>query len=256
MVTVADPKIQIEGLTVRYGANPPALNEITLAIPSRRLTVLFGPGGGGKSSLLRTLNRLNDLAEDCVTTGRVLLDGENILDPATDVVRLRRRTAMVFALPVPLPTTVRKNLWYGLELAGETSRRKMDEAAERALRAAALWDEVKDRLDDSAFALSGGQQQRLCLARGLVLDPEVIMLDEPTSGLDPISTAKVEASLFELKSRYTIIMVPSSVQQASRIGDFAAFFLQGDLIECGHGPDFFLNPKEKRTEDYITGRFG
>lgn len=252
----AQAKIRIEHLTVRYGSNPPALSDVNLEIPINRLTVLFGPAGGGKSTLLRTLNRLNDLAPDCRTAGRVFLDGDNILDPGLDVVRLRRRTAMVFALPVPLPLTVRKNLWYGLELAGVTSRRQMDEAAERALAAAALWDEVKDRLDEPAFSLSGGQQQRLCLARGLVLDPEVIMLDEPTSGLDPISTAKVEASLFELKDRYTIIMVPSSVQQATRIGDFAAFFLQGEMVESGAGPGFFITPQDQRTEDYITGRFG
>jgi phosphate transport system ATP-binding protein len=163
---------------------------------------------------------------------------------------------MVFALPVPLPMTIRRNLWYGLELAGERNRRRLDDAAERALVAAALWDEVKDRLDESAFALSGGQQQRLCIARSLVLEPEVIMLDEPSSGLDPISTAKVEASLQELKSRYTIIIVPSSVQQASRLADWAGFFLQGELVEWGEGRQIFLSPRDQRTEDYITGRFG
>jgi len=163
---------------------------------------------------------------------------------------------MVFALPTPLPTSIRGNLRYPLQLAGVRDRRTLDLAAEEALRAAALWDEVKDRLDDSAFALSGGQQQRLCIARGLVLGPEVVMLDEPTSGLDPISTAKVEQSLEELKAKYTIVIVPSSVQQASRLADWAGFFLQGELVEWSRGEELFLSPKDRRTEDYITGRFG
>ncbi len=249
-------KIRIEGLTVRYGPEPAALSGVSLEIPAKRISVFFGPAGGGKSTLLRTLNRLSDLEESCHTTGRVLLDGEDILDREHDVVRLRRRVAMVFALPVPLPLSIRRNLWYGLELAGERRRAVLDAAAEKALQRAALWDEVKDRLDESAFSLSGGQQQRLCIARSLVLEPEVIMLDEPTSGLDPISTAKVEASLEELKQQFTVIMVPSSVQQASRIADWAGFFLQGELVEWGEGRDLFLSPRDRRTEDYITGRFG
>ncbi len=250
-----EPKVIVEDLTVRYGAEV-ALRGATLTIPARRISVFFGPAGGGKSTILRTLDRLNDLVDGARTTGRVLLDGEDILGPDVDVVRLRRRVAMVFALPVPLPMSIRKNLWYGLELAGERDRRKLDDAAQRALEAAALWDEVKDRLDDPAIALSGGQQQRLCIARSLVLEPEIVMLDEPTSGLDPISTAKVEASLQELKERYTIIIVPSSVQQASRLADWAGFFLQGELVEWGEGRELFLQPRDRRTEDYITGRFG
>ncbi len=255
MSETIEPKVVVEDLTVRYGAET-ALKGATLTIPARRISVFFGPAGGGKSTILRTLDRLNDLVDGATTTGRVLLDGEDILGPDVDVVRLRRRVAMVFALPVPLPMSIRKNLWYGLELAGERNRRTLDEAAQRALEAAALWDEVKDRLDDPAIALSGGQQQRLCIARSLVLEPEIVMLDEPTSGLDPISTAKVEASLQELKEKYTIIIVPSSVQQASRLADWAGFFLQGELVEWGEGRELFLQPRDRRTEDYITGRFG
>jgi phosphate transport system ATP-binding protein len=186
----------------------------------------------------------------------VLLDDMNILDPKIDVIGLRRRVGMVFARPVVLPMSIRSNLTYGLELAGEKKRSNLDEAIERSLKQAALWDEVKDRLDGPAISLSGGQQQRLCLARSLVLQPEVILLDEPTSGLDPISTGKVEASLLELKETYTIVLVPHSVQQAARVADYAAFFLQGELIEHGIGKELFVNPKDKRTEDYIMGRFG
>lgn len=250
------PKVVVENLTVRYGDAPAALKNVSLSIPANRITVLFGPAGGGKSTLLRTLNRLNDLVDHCDIQGRVLLDGENTLDRDVDVVKLRRRVAIVYATPVPLPMSIRKNMWYGLELAGERRRHVLDEAAESALRRAAVWDEVKDRLDDSAFSLSGGQQQRLCLARSLVLEPEVVMLDEPTSGLDPISTAKVEASLEELKDRYTVIMVPSSVQQAARIADWAGFFLQSELVEWAEGKDLFIAPRDQRTEDYVTGRFG
>jgi phosphate transport system ATP-binding protein len=206
--------------------------------------------------LLRCLNRLNDLTEVKTTTGRIMIDGENILDPNTDVINLRRKVGMVFARPVVLPMSIRENLTYGLTLAGERRRSRLDEAVERSLLLAAIWDEVKDRLDEPAIALSGGQQQRICLARVLALQPEIILLDEPTSGLDPISTGKVEAALQELKKEYTIILVPHSVQQAGRAADYAAFFLQGELIEYGEGKTIFTSPKNKRTEDYITGRFG
>jgi len=218
--------------------------------------VLFGPAGGGKSTLLRCLNRLNDLTEVKTSSGRIMVDGKNILDQDVDVITLRRRIGMVFARPVVLPLSIRGNLTYALELAGEKRRAKLDEAIERSLKLAALWEEVKDRLDDPAIALSGGQQQRLCLARSLALQPEIILLDEPTSGLDPISTGKVEAALLELKKEYTIILVPHSVQQAARTADYAAFFLQGELIEYGEGKSIFTMPKQKRTEDYVTGRFG
>jgi len=206
--------------------------------------------------LLRCLNRLNDIVEVQTLTGRILLDGENILDPQTDVIALRRRVGMVFARPVVLPMSIRQNMTYGLELANEKRRSKLDEAVERGLKLAALWDEVKDRLDDPAIALSGGQQQRLCLARVLANQPEVILMDEPTSGLDPISTGKVESALQQLKKEYTVVLVPHSVQQAARVSDYAAFILQGELIEAEEGRELFTHPKVKRTEDYVEGRFG
>jgi phosphate transport system ATP-binding protein len=249
-------KIVIENLSLQYADGTESLRNISIDIRENAITVLFGPAGGGKSTLLRCLNRLNDLTEVKSTSGRIMLDGENILDPKIDTIALRRKVGMVFARPVVLPMSIYQNLTYGLELAGEKRRSVLYEAAERSLKLAALWDEVKDRLDDPAVALSGGQQQRLCLARSLAQQPEVILLDEPTSGLDPISTGKVEAALQELKKNYTIILVPHSVQQAARTADYAAFFLQGELVEYGEGSDLFTNPKEKRTEDYVTGRFG
>jgi phosphate transport system ATP-binding protein len=249
-------KIVIQDLNLQYTDGTESLRNISLDIPSNAITVLFGPAGGGKSSLLRCLNRLNDLTEVKVASGRILLDGENILDPKTDVITLRRRVGMVFARPVVLPMSIRQNLTYGLELAGETRRSRLDEALERGLKLAALWEEVHDRLDEPAIALSGGQQQRLCLARTLANQPEVILLDEPTSGLDPISTGKVEAALQELKKEYTIVLVPHSVQQAARTSDYAAFFLQGELVEWAEGKEIFTHPKQKRTQDYVEGRFG
>ena len=249
-------KLIIENLTLQYSDGAESLRNISMDIREQAITVLFGPAGGGKSSLLRCINRLNDLTSIKALRGRILLDGENILDPKTDVIALRRKVGMVFARPVTLPLSIRGNLTYGLEVMGEKRKSKLDEAIERSLKQAALWDEVNDRLDDPAIALSGGQQQRLCLARSLALEPEVIQLDEPTSGLDPISTGKVEASLQELKKQYTIVLVPHSVQQAARTADFAAFFLQGELVEYGEGKTLFTAPKEKRTEDYITGRYG
>jgi phosphate transport system ATP-binding protein len=249
-------KIVIEHLSLQYADGTESLRDVSMGIRANAITVLFGPAGGGKSTLLRCFNRLNDLTEVKAATGRILLDGENILDAKTDVIALRRRVGMVFARPVTLPMTIRANLTYGLELAGEKRKSRMDEAVERGLRQAALWEEVKDRLDDPAIALSGGQQQRLCLARVLALQPEVILLDEPTSGLDPISTGKVEASLQELKKEYTVVLVPHSIQQAARTADFAAFFLQGELVEYAEGKDLFTHPKNKRTEDYVEGRFG
>ena len=249
-------KITIDSLSLQYSDGTESLRDVSMGIPANEITVLFGPAGGGKSTLLRCLNRLNDLTEVRASTGKILIDGENILDPKTDVIALRRKVGMVFARPVVLPMSIRANLTYGLELAGETRRSRLDEAVERSLRLAAIWDEVKDRLDEPAIALSGGQQQRVCLARVLALQPEVILLDEPTSGLDPISTGKVEAALQELKKDYTIILVPHSVQQAGRTADHAAFFLQGELVEFRPGREIFTTPKDKRTEDYVTGRFG
>jgi phosphate transport system ATP-binding protein len=249
-------KIIIENLSLQYSDGTESLRDVSMNIPANAITVLFGPAGGGKSTLLRCLNRLNDLTEVQTVGGRILLDGENVLDPQTDVIALRRRVGMVFARPVVLPLTIRGNLTYGLELAGEKRKSRLDEAVERSLKQAALWDEVKDRLEDPAVALSGGQQQRLCLARSLALEPEVILLDEPTSGLDPISTSKVEASLQEIKQNYTVVLVPHSIQQAGRVADHAAFFLQGELVEYAPGKEIFTTPKDKRTEDYVTGRFG
>jgi phosphate transport system ATP-binding protein len=256
MVEKMADKIIIDHLNLQYADGVESLRDIFMHIPAHAITVLFGPAGGGKSSLLRCLNRLNDLTEVRLASGKVLLDGENILDPKTDVIALRRKVGMVFARPVVLPLTIRGNLTYGLELAGEKRKSRLDEAAERGLKLSALWEEVKDRLDDPAIALSGGQQQRLCLARVLSNQPEVILLDEPTSGLDPLSTAKVEEALQVLKKDYTIVLVPHSVQQAARTSDYAAFFLQGELVEWAEGKELFTHPKQKRTEDYVEGRFG
>lgn len=249
-------KIIIEHLTLTYSDGVEALQDINLAIPANAVSVLFGPAGGGKSSLLRTINRLNDLADVDEVRGRVLIGDQDIISRKTDVIALRRKVGMVFAQPVVLPLSIRGNLTYALELAGEKKKERLDEAVEHSLNLSALWEEVKDRLDDSAFSLSGGQQQRLCLARVLANEPEIILLDEPTSGLDPISTGIVEASLQELKKSYTIILVPHSVQQAARASDFAAFLLQGKLVETAWGKELFIAPKDKRTEDYVEGRFG
>jgi len=250
-----EPKIRIEKVSYSYDGKP-ALRDVTLDVPSKAITVFFGPAGGGKTTLLRLINRLNDLVEGTQMSGRILLDGQDIYAPGVDVTHLRRRVGMVFALPLPLPGTVRENVLYGPKLAGIRDRTRLDEILVRSLQQAALWDEVKDRLDDSASALSGGQQQRLCIARSLALEPEVLLLDEPTSGLDPISTAKVEASLHELKRDYTIIIVPHSIQQAARVADWAGFFLMGELVEYRPGKEIFTNPQDQRTDDYITGRFG
>ncbi len=250
------PKIVIENLSVQYEDGSESLRNVSLSIPANCITVLFGPAGGGKSTLLRTLNRLNDLVDGVKLSGKVLLDGQDITARHLDTTALRRRVGMVFAQPVPLPMTIRQNIAYGLELAGSRNKYQIEAAVEKSLKAAAIWDEVKDRLDTPAVALSGGQQQRLCIARVLALEPEVVLLDEPTSGLDPISTAKVEESLQEIKKDYTIVIVPHSVQQAARIADYAAFILQGELIEYGQGKELFVSPKVKATEDYVTGRFG
>ena len=251
-----EDKIFVEHLAVSYSDGTESLRDVSLKIPARAITVLFGPASGGKSTLLRTINRLNDLADVVLLQGHVWLDGQDLLSAEVDTNALRRKVGMVFARAVVLPMTIRENLTYGLELAGERRKAVLNEAVERSLRAAALWEEVFDRLDEPAIALSGGQQQRLCLARTLVLEPEVILLDEPTSGLDPISTSKVEASLQELKKRYTVLLVPHSVQQAARMADYAAFLLGGQLIEYAVGKEIFTRPKDQRTEDYVTGRFG
>jgi phosphate transport system ATP-binding protein len=250
------PKIRIGDFSIRYSDGVESLRNITLDLYAWHINVLFGPAGGGKSTLLRAINRLNDLVDVVEQTGHILLDGRDLYAPDVDVIGLRRRVGMVFAQPVPLPMTIRQNLQYGPQLAGIRAHRRLDELTEQSLMQAALWDEVKERLDEPAVSLSGGQQQRLCLARTLMLEPDVILLDEPTSGLDPISTAKVEESLQQLKLDYTVVIVPHSVQQAARIADYAAFFLQGELVEHAPGNVLFTTPQEQRTEDYITGRFG
>ena len=252
---MSEPKIHIENITYAYDGKP-ALRDVTLDVAANAITVFFGPAGGGKTTLLRLINRLNDLLEGTQMSGRILLDGQDIYVPDTDVTSLRRRVGMVFALPLPLPGTVRENVLYGPKLARVRDQSRLDEILARSLNQAALWDEVKDRLDDPARALSGGQQQRLCIARSLALEPEVLLLDEPTSGLDPISTGMVEESLFQLKREYTVVIVPHSIQQAARVADHAAFFLMGELIEFQPGSALFTTPRDQRTEDYITGRFG
>ncbi len=248
--------IEVDHFSLSYSDGTESLRDITLGIPANKITVMLGPAGGGKSTLMRAFNRLNDLADVTMISGKITVDGQDVLDPDTNVVDLRRKVGMVFARPVPLPLSIRQNITYGLEVAGERDKSKLNEVVEQTLKDAVLWDEVKDRLDDPGIAISGGQQQRLCLARVLALDPKVILLDEPTSGLDPISTAKIEDSLQELKKRYTIVLAPHSVQQASRTADFSAFFLQGELIETAPGKELYTMPKDKRTQDYVEGRFG
>ena len=254
-------KLIIKNLSLTYSDGVKALNNITINVPFNKITVMFGPSGGGKSSLLRVINRLNDLTDVDQISGKVLLsDGsdntEDILESNLDVIALRRRIGMVFARPVVLPLNIRDNITYSLEMAGVKDEKQLERSTERCLNQAALWDEVKDRLDEPAITLSGGQQQRLCLARSLALEPELILLDEPTSGLDPISTGYIETTLQDLKKKYTIVLVPHSVQQAARTADVAAFFLQGDLIEYGAGDELFVNPQDERTANYIEGRYG
>ena len=249
------PKFQIRDMTFRYDSHE-ALKHVTLDIPVQEIFVLFGPAQAGKSTLLRLLNRLNDLVEGIQMEGQVLLDGEDIYAPGYDVIGLRRRVGMVFALPIPLPGTIRENLTYGPRLSSIRDPQELERRVQESLERAALWDEVKDRLDEPAMDLSGGQQQRLCLARVLAMRSEVILLDNPTSGLDPLSTAKVEESLRQLKADHTIVMVPHSVQQAVRIADQAAFLLDGELIETHVAQEIFTRPQDRRTSDYITGRFG
>ncbi len=244
---IPDPKISIRDLYIRYSDGRVVLDGVTFDILRNQINVAFGPAGGGKSSFVRVLNRLIDLADVAEMRGQVLMDGRDLLAPDIDVIELRRKMGVVFSRPIPLPLTIYGNLSFGLEVAGRRDKSAMDDQVEKALREAVLWDEVKDRLDDPASSLSGGQQQRLCIARVLVLEPEVILLDEPTSALDPVTTAK---------EQYTIFLVPHNQQQASRMADYAGFFLQGKLVEYGTGEQMFLNPREQETKDYVTGRFG
>lgn len=244
-------------LTLHYaGQDRPALDRINLSIPARRVTAFIGPSGCGKSSLLRCFNRMNDLVEGSRLQGRIELDGENVLAPSVDVAALRRRVGMVFQRPNPFPKSIYDNVAYGPRIQGERRTRALDEIVEKSLRAAALWDEVRDRLDDNAMLLSGGQQQRLVIARTIAVEPEVLLLDEPASSLDPISTLRIEELIYELKTRYTIVIVTHNMQQAARVSDLTAFMLMGRLVEFGATDQLFTNPNRRQTEDYITGRYG
>ena len=247
-------KFSISNMNLYYGEFH-ALKDVSLDIPANQITAFIGPSGCGKSTFLKSLNRMNDLVEGCKITGSILLDGEDIYGDM-DVNLLRKRVGMVFQKPNPFPMSVYDNVAYGPRTHGIRSRKKLDEIVEKSLRNAAIWDELKDRLDKSALGLSGGQQQRLCIARALAVEPEVLLMDEPTSALDPISTSKIEDLVLELKKDYTIVMVTHNMQQATRVSDETVFFLLGEIIESAPTEQLFSMPADKRTEDYITGRFG
>ncbi|WP_426142441.1 phosphate ABC transporter ATP-binding protein PstB [Pseudomonas sp. DWP3-1-2] len=247
--------IEVPGLNLFYD-DKQALFDIALNVPKQRVTSFIGPSGCGKSTLLRTFNRMNDLVDGCRVEGAINLWGHDIYRKGEDVAELRRRVGMVFQKPNPFPKTIYENVVYGLRIQGINKKRVLDEAVEWALKASALWDEVKDRLHESALGLSGGQQQRLVIARTIAVEPEVLLLDEPCSALDPISTLKVEELIFELKSKYTIVIVTHNMQQAARVSDYTAFMYLGKLIEFGDTDTLFTNPAQKQTEDYITGRYG
>ena len=250
-----NPIMTVKDLCLWYGSHQ-ALKNITIDIPEKSITALIGPSGCGKSTFLKTLNRMNDLVPDMKITGDVRYRDEDIFDPAQDVSELRREVGMVFQKPNPFPMSIYDNIAYGPRTHGIKNRAQLDEIVEKSLRGAAIWDEVKDRLQKNALGLSGGQQQRLCIARALAVEPAVLLMDEPTSALDPISTSKIEELAMQLKERYTIVIVTHNMQQAVRISDRTAFFLLGELVECGETETLFSTPRDKRTEDYITGRFG
>ena len=248
-------KIVTQNVNLYYGDNH-ALKDISLNIEESKITALIGPSGCGKSTYLKTLNRMNDLVENVKITGKVLLDGEDVYGPGVDVTLLRKKVGMVFQKPNPFPMSVYDNIAYGPRIHGIKSKAKLDEIVEKSLRSAALFNEIKDRLKKSALSLSGGQQQRLCIARALAVEPQVLLMDEPTSALDPISTMNIEELMSELKGKYTIAIVTHNMQQAARISDYTAFFLVGEMVEVGLTDKIFSMPSDKRTEDYITGRFG
>src|SRR5580765_7420725 len=249
------PLIEIQNLSLFYGASR-ALKDISLSIRERVVTAFIGPSGCGKSTLLRCLNRMNDLIEGAHLRGEVKVKGRDIYGTGVDVIEVRRRIGMVFQKSNPFPKSIYDNVVYGLRIAGQRDRSKLDEASEASLRRAALWDEVKDRLQESALSLSGGQQQRLCIARAIAVEPEILLMDEPSSALDPLAAVKIEELIYSLKDRYTIVIVTHNLQQAARVSDKTAFFWLGRLVEYGSTPQMFTNPREKLTEDYITGRFG
>lgn len=252
---MTDAILQVLDLSVYYNKKK-ALNSVSLSFQPKEITALIGPSGSGKSTLLKSLNRMGDLNPEVTTTGSVVYNGHNIYSPRTDTVELRKEIGMVFQQPNPFPMTIYENVVYGLRINGIKDKQVLDEAVEKALQGASIWDEVKDRLYDSAIGLSGGQQQRVCVARVLATSPKIILLDEPTSALDPISAGKIEETLYGLKDKYTMLLVTRSMQQASRISDKTGFFLDGDLIEFNDTKQMFLNPQHKETEDYITGKFG
>jgi phosphate transport system ATP-binding protein len=250
-----DIKVKINDLTLHYGTNP-ALKNINMEIPEKMVTAFIGPSGCGKSTFLRTLNRMNDLIDNVKIDGEVIIDGLNIYDKDIDVVNLRKKIGMIFQKSNPFAKSVYENIAFGPRINGISNKGKLDEIVELSLKQAAIWDEVKDRLFNSALSLSGGQQQRICIARTLAVNPEIILMDEPASALDPISTSKIEELIHELKQQYTIIIVTHNMQQAARTSDFTAFFYLGDLIEFNKTEMIFSNPAKKQTEDYISGRFG
>jgi len=249
------PMVEIDRLSLWYG-DKQALRDVSMSIPKQRVTAYIGPSGCGKTTLLRCLNRLNDLVEGVRVTGTVRIGGTDIYDPALDVTELRKRVGMVFQKSNPFPKSIFENVAYGPRILGVRNRNDLEGIVERSLRAAALWDEVQDRLGDSALGLSGGQQQRLCIARAIAVEPDVLLMDEPCSALDPIATAKIEELMLELKTSYTIVIVTHNMQQAARVSDYTGFMLLGELVEVGVTRELFTSPRDKRTEDYITGRFG
>ncbi|MEH6556540.1 MAG: phosphate ABC transporter ATP-binding protein PstB [Oceanicoccus sp.] len=251
-----DISLSVRNLNLYYEGRKQALYDVSLEIPKQRVTAFIGPSGCGKSTLLRCFNRMNDLVDGCEIDGGIFLDDENIYQRGVDAASLRRRIGMVFQKPNPFPKTIYENVAYGLRIQGVNKKRVLDEAVEKSLRQAALWDEVKDRLHDSALGMSGGQQQRLVIARTIAIEPEVLLLDEPASALDPISTLKIEELIYELKSKYTIVIVTHNMQQAARVSDYTAFLYMGKLIEFDTTDTLFTNPRLKQTEDYITGRYG
>jgi phosphate transport system ATP-binding protein len=254
-VPAQGPKMETRGLTISYGQKV-AVKGVSLRLPEREVTALIGPSGCGKSTFLRALNRMNELIPGASFTGKILLDGQDVYGSHLDAVELRRRVGMVFQKSNPFPKSIAENVAYGLRVGGTSDEHEIAERVERSLRDAALWDEVKDRLHESALGLSGGQQQRLCIARALAVEPEVVLMDEPASALDPIATAKIEDLIHELKAKYTIVIVTHNMQQAARVSDQTAFFYMGEIVEVGATEQIFTNPQERRTEDYVTGKFG
>jgi phosphate transport system ATP-binding protein len=249
------PMVEIDRLALWYG-DKQALRDVSMAVPKHRVTAYIGPSGCGKSTLLRCLNRMNDLVDGVRIAGAIRIGGMDIYDPGLDVTELRKRVGMVFQKSNPFPKSVYENVAYGPRILGVSRRADLDGIVERSLQGAALWDEVQDRLNDSALSLSGGQQQRLCIARAIAVEPDVLLMDEPCSALDPIATAKIEELMLELKNSYTIVIVTHNMQQAARVSDYTGFMLLGELVEFGITRELFTNPRDKRTEDYITGRFG